>query len=189
MTSSVMDAPVAFIIFNRADTAARVFAEISKAKPSKLFVIADGPRPARPGEAEKCAAVRAMIDKVDWECEVLKNYSDVNLGCGARVASGISWVFEHVDRAIILEDDCVPHRSFFRFCGELLEEFLVDERVMMINGHNPFFQVQNRSYSYTFSRLGIAWGWATWAQSLEAPRYENRAMAATSGYALVVGYL
>ena len=82
--------PVAFLIFNRPDTTERVFAEIAKAKPRKLFVIADGPRADRPGEAERCAAARAIIDRLDWKCEVLKNYSDVNMGCGRRVSSGIS---------------------------------------------------------------------------------------------------
>jgi hypothetical protein len=165
MMEKYLKTPVAFIIFKRPDTTKKVFEEIAKAKPKRLFVIADGPRKDRPGEAEKCAAVRAIVDRVDWECEVLKNYSDVNLGCGHRVASGISWVFEHVDRAIILEDDCVPHPTFFRFCDELLEAFLVDERVMMISGHNPFFEFRNTSYSYSFSRLGMAWGWATWARA------------------------
>ena len=114
-----MDTPVALMIFNRPDTTSRVFAEIAKAKPRKLMVIADGPRPGRPGEAEKCAAARAVIDGVDWECEVLRNYADVNLGCRLRPATGISWVFEQVAEAIILEDDCVPHPTFFPFCEQL----------------------------------------------------------------------
>jgi hypothetical protein len=39
-------------------------------------------------------------DTTEWD--VLKNYSEVNLGCGRRPATGISWVFEQVDAAIIL---------------------------------------------------------------------------------------
>jgi hypothetical protein len=158
--------PIAFIIFNRPDLTERVFTEIAKAKPTKLFVIADGPRPDRPCEAEKCAAARAIIDRVDWECEVLKNYSDVNLGCGRRPATGISWVFEHVDRAIILEDDCVPHPTFFRFCEELLERYHDNERVMMIGGTTVLFVPKRTPYSYHFSRLPTCFGgWATWRRS------------------------
>jgi hypothetical protein len=159
-----MDIPVAFIIFKRPDTAARVFAEIAKARPSKLFVIADGPRADRPDEAEKCMATRAIIDRVDWECEVFKNYSDVNLGCGKRPATGISWVFEHVEGAMILEDDCVPHPTFFRFCQELLEKYRDDTRVMNIGGLSIY---QSRTpYSYDFSRLpACVGGWATWRRA------------------------
>src|SRR3954464_11532865 len=111
--------PVVFIIFNRPDTTRRVFEMIRAARPRKLLVIADGPRANRPGEAEKCAATRAIIDGVDWGCEVQRNFSEANMGCRLRVSSGITWAFELVDKAIILEDDCVPSPSFFPFCAEL----------------------------------------------------------------------
>ncbi len=170
-----MHTPVALIIFNRPDTTERVFAEIAKAKPPKLFVIADGPRPNPPGEAEKCAGVRAIIERVDWECEVLKNYSDVNMGCGKRPATGISWVFEHVDRAIILEDDCVPHPTFFRFCEELLEKYRDDERVMMIGGTNTLLGRKRMPYSYYFSRMpNCCGGWATWRRAWQHFDFEMR---------------
>lgn len=113
MSDWQFNTPVAFIIFNRPDTTARVFAEIAKAKPPKLLVVADGPREDKVGEAEKCAATRAIINQVDWPCEVLTNYSDVNLGCKNRVSSGLDWVFEQVEEAIILEDDCLPDPTFF----------------------------------------------------------------------------
>jgi hypothetical protein len=157
---------VAFIIFNRPDTAARVFAEIARAKPKKLFVIADGPRADHPDDVARCAATRAVVERVDWDCEVLKNYSDINLGCGVRPATGISWVFEQVDKAIILEDDCVPHPSFFRFCEELLDKYTDDERVMQVSGNNFQFGHKRTSYSYFFSCHNIcAGGWATWRRA------------------------
>ena len=85
--------PVAFIIFNRPDTTSRVFAEIAKAKPPKLLVVADGARNNKSGEAELVAATRAIIDLVDWDCELLTNFSEINLGCKRRVSSGIDWIF------------------------------------------------------------------------------------------------
>jgi hypothetical protein len=161
-----LETPVAFIIFNRRDTTEKVFAEIAKAKPRKLFVIADGPRSDKPGDAEKCSAARDVIARVDWDCEVMKNYSDVNLGCGHRPASGINWVFEHVEDAIILEDDCVPHPSFFPFCAELLEKYRQDTRVMHIGGSYFLNNPIPASYSYYFSVFNIAnGGWATWRRA------------------------
>jgi hypothetical protein len=136
MSQRQLKTTVAFFIFNRPYTTEKVFAEIAKAKPPKLLVVADGPHPDRPGEVDACATVRAIINHVDWKCEVLTNYSDVNLGCRRRVASGLNWVFDQVEEAIILEDDCLPHPSFFRFCEELLEIYRHDERVMHIAGSN-----------------------------------------------------
>lgn len=161
----MVNTPVALIIFNRPDTTKQVIAEIAKVKPSKLYVIADGPREGHPEDVEKCSAAREVIEGVDWKCEVTKNYSDVNLGCGKRPATGISWVFEHVEEAIILEDDCVPHPTFFRFCEELLEIYRHDERIMMIGGRSNLYDQERTQYSYYFSRFSSCWGWSTWRRA------------------------
>src|SRR5947207_2486082 len=114
----MLNTPVAIIIFRRPEFTERVLQAVARIRPSKLLVVADGPRPDCAGEAEACAAARAVVDRFDWDCEVLKNYSETNLGCGRRPATGIDWVFENVEEAIILEDDCVPDSSFFFFCQE-----------------------------------------------------------------------
>jgi len=161
-----LQTPVALIIFNRPHTTERVFAEIAKVKPLKLFVIADGPRADHPEDLKKCVAARAIIEKVDWECDVLKNYSEANLGCGKRPATGIDWVFEHVDRCIIIEDDCIPHPTFFQCCDELLEKYKDDERVMQVCGTDLQFGQSQISCSYYFSRHNICFGgWATWRRA------------------------
>jgi hypothetical protein len=157
--------PVALIIFRRPDLTARVVEALAQVKPRKLLVIADGPRHDRGGEAELCAVTRAVIDRIDWECEILKNYSDVNLGCGQRPATGITWVFEQVEQAIILEDDCVPHPSFFRFCEEMLARYRDDQRVMHIAGCSYRREPWPTPYSYYFSLFNGAWGWATWRRA------------------------
>jgi hypothetical protein len=162
MREQQLNTPVAFLVFNRPDTTVRVFEAIRQARPSKLLVVADGPRADKAGEVERCAVVRRIIDGVDWPCEVLKNYSDTNLGCKNRVSSGLDWVFETVEEAIILEDDCLPHPTFFRFCEELLERYRDDERVAMISGDNFQFGKRRTEFSYYFSIYPHIWGWASW---------------------------
>lgn len=157
--------PVIFLIFKRPDVTAQVFEAIRQVKPPKLFIVADGPRSDKPNEAEKCAATRAILDQVDWDCQVFKNYSDVNLGCQKRVSSGLDWAFSQVEEAIILEDDCLPNLSFFRFCEELLEQYRHDSRMMTITGTNYQFGRQRTPYSYYFSRYNHCWGWATWRRA------------------------
>jgi hypothetical protein len=161
----VLRTPVAFLIFNRPDVTARVFAEIARARPAKLLVVADGARADRAGEAEACRETRAIVERVDWDCEVLTNFSEVNLGCRRRVSSGITWVFEQVEEAIILEDDCLPDPTFFPFCSELLERFRHDERVSMICGSNFLHGRKPTPDSYYFSRFGHIWGWASWRRA------------------------
>ncbi|MBD2119876.1 glycosyltransferase family 2 protein [Trichocoleus sp. FACHB-262] len=157
--------PVVFIIFKRPNTSEKVFEVIRQAKPPKLLVIADGPRNNRPEEAEQCALTRAIVDQVDWNCEVLKNYSDTNLGLRERFTTGLNWAFQTVEEAIILEDDTLPSPTFFRFCQDLLERYRDDERVMTISGNNQQVKSERGGYSYRFSRYGSCWGWASWRRA------------------------
>lgn len=161
--NSYLETPVVLIIFKRADSTQKVFNAVRQAKPKKLLVIADGPRPEKEGEAEKCQQTRAIIDQVDWDCEVLKCFSDENLGCGRRISSGLSWVFEQVEDAIILEDDCIPHPTFFTFCSEMLERYRNKPKVMSISG--CLFAKSSNPESYYFSHYLSCWGWATWRRA------------------------
>jgi hypothetical protein len=160
-----MRTPIALIIFNRPDCTARVLDAIARAKPRTLFVFADGPRPSRPDDVAKCAATRALVERVDWDCELICDFSDVNLGSKMRPVTGINRVFETVGEAIILEDDCLPDPTFFPFCEELLDRYRDDERVMMIGGVNFLGEWHRPQQSYYFSRFGGTWGWATWRRA------------------------
>ena len=118
-----MGTPIVLIIFNRPETTKQVFAAVANAKPAQLFIIADSFGTDRPDDLGKCAAARKITERINWNCEVGRKYSDVNLGCGRRPATGMTWVFENVEEANILENGCVPHPSFFKLCDELLEIF------------------------------------------------------------------
>lgn len=155
--------PIAFIIFNRPDLTRKVFAEIRKIKPESLYIIADGPR--NEAEKEKCIEARAVVEDIDWQCEVYKNYSEVNLGCKKRVSSGLDWFFENVESGIILEDDCLPSPDFFYFCAQLLEFYRQEEKVMMISGTNLLKEWKSGLQSYCFSNYGGIWGWASWRRA------------------------
>jgi hypothetical protein len=157
--------PVALFIFNRPHLTSRLFERVRAARPGRLIVVADGARTSRPGEAELCEATRKIVTSPDWTCELLTNFSPENLGCKRRMSSGLDWVFQHCEEAIILEDDCIPCPSFFAFCSAMLERYRDDSRIMHISGDN--FQGGRRrgDGSYFFSRYTHSWGWATWRRA------------------------
>ena len=165
MSQFKLTTPVAFVIFKRPDTTEKVFQAIRQAKPKKLLIVADAPRIDRLYEVEQCAMTRAIVDQVDWDCEVLKNYAEANMGCKKRLFSGLDWVFEQVEEAIILEDDCLPHSSFFQFCQELLDRYREDNRVATIVGQNVQSGCKRTDYSYYFSLHNRCWGWASWRRA------------------------
>jgi hypothetical protein len=163
LAEAQLETPVALMMFNRPDLTARVFEAIRAARPKRLFVVADGPR--NEAERERTTATRDVI-KVDWPCELETAYADANMGCKRRVGTGISWVFERCEEAIILEDDTLPSPSFFPYCQELLARYRDDERVMCITGMNLVPKPKSRgNETYYFSRYGATNGWASWRRA------------------------
>lgn len=156
--------PILFIIFNRPDTTKIVFEQIRNARPPKLYIAADGPRTNRPGEYQKTNEARSIISTIDWDCEVFSLFRDENLGCKLAVSSAIDWFFQNELQGIILEDDCVPEPSFFKFCDLLLDQYAHDARVAQICGSN-FATFPEVKGSYCFSKYADIWGWATWRRA------------------------
>lgn len=166
MTSVSARAAVLLLIFNRLDTTKQVLEAIRAAQPDRLYIACDGPRSTHPAEAEAVQAVRDyVIHNIDWGCEVKTLFRNKNLGCKAAVESAVSWFFEHEDMGIILEDDCLPSQSFFRFCEALLQRYKDDTRIMMISGFNKQGIWQPNGKDYFFSHLGGIWGWASWRRA------------------------
>lgn len=153
--------PILFLIFNRPDTTQMVFNRIKEIKPQRLYVAADAPRKNMKNEEEKCNETRAIINNIDWECEVKTLFREENLGCKKAVSEAITWFFEQEEMGIILEDDCLPDLSFFPFCKELLIRYKDDNRVGHIGG-NCFLPEVIKNTSYDFSSITHIWGWATW---------------------------
>ncbi|MFN3075811.1 MAG: glycosyltransferase family 2 protein [Alphaproteobacteria bacterium] len=169
-----MSAPVMLLIFKRPDLITGQLELLRQAKISQLIVVSDGPR--NPAEAELVAQTRKAIDRIDWPCEVIKEYSDVNMGIRKRAESGIDAAFRYFDRCIILEDDIFPRLSFFRYCEEMLDYYADDKRIWSVTSQllaqTPSTHLVSR-YSYYFSIFGSFWGWATWRRAWQA---HDRAM-------------
>jgi hypothetical protein len=154
-----------FLFFRRPEPTARVFEAIRESRPPRLYLVADGPRSDVADDEEFCEATRAVADRVDWPCEVIRDYSDRNLGMQERTVSGIDLTLEREEQAIILEDDCLPHPTFFRWCEEMLDRYRDDERVMHISGSQLLPRPSRNGASYYFSRYVHVWGWATWPRA------------------------
>ena len=165
----MFDVPILFLIFNRFETSKRVFDQIRKQKPKKLYISSDGARENVVGEKELVKNVRNFImSKIDWDCSVFTLFRDANLGCGKSVYGALDWFFENELYGIILEDDCLPSDSFFLFCKEMLLRYIDDERIYMISGYNrqDVFETSDNN-SYFFSNLGGIWGWASWRRAFK----------------------
>lgn len=159
--------PVLLLTFNRLDTMQQVFKQVAQYRPSKLYLASDGPRAHVPGEKDKVDQIRQFLtERIDWECDVKTLFRPANLGCKIAVSEAISWFFEHEECGIILEDDCLPDRSFFTFCTAMLAAYRDDTRIMQISGTNFIGSyTPDPQYSCFFSKYGGIWGWASWRRA------------------------
>ncbi|WP_195893022.1 glycosyltransferase family 2 protein [Halopiger djelfimassiliensis] len=160
-----LNSPVAIFVFNRPETTKKVFEMIRDVEPDTLYVVADGPRADIESDQEKCRRTRAITENVDWNCTVHREYAVENLGLKRRFVTGLETIFSNEDRAIILEDDCVPNHDFFIFCDEMLERYEDDMRVWDISGTNYLGEWKPEQQDYHFSYYGGIWGWATWRRA------------------------
>jgi len=154
--------PILFLIYNRQKETETVFKCIRDIRPDDMFVVADGPKKENTDDILKCNNTRDVVNNnVDWECNLTKIYRKENMGCKLSVYNGISEFMNKYGYGIILEDDTVPNKSFFKYCEELLEKYKNDERIAVISGDN-FIPSKHIKNSYEFSKYPLIWGWATW---------------------------
>ncbi len=151
--------PILFIVFNRLDTTQKVFEQIKKVRPLKLYIASDGPRNKE--EEKKVLEIRNyLLENIDWPCELKTRFRTENLGVGFGPNDAITWFFSQEEMGLIIEDDCLPSLSFFSFCDLMLDYYKNDKRIGVIQGFNPFPKEMNNSYF--FSTYDLKWGWATW---------------------------
>lgn len=155
-------AAVLLLGFNRPALTQRVLSAIAIARPSRLYVATDGPRPGNLQDIQRCQAVRSLFERIEWPCELKTLHRQQNLGCGMAVRTAIDWFFDHETEGIILEDDCLPDASFFSFCSELLDHLRNQHTVFAISGDNFVGAQTPPLMSYWFNRVFLCWGWATW---------------------------
>tara|TARA_B100000787_G_scaffold162820_1_gene143941 strand:+ start:3019 stop:3954 length:936 start_codon:yes stop_codon:yes gene_type:complete len=160
------ETPILLIVFNRPDKTKILFEKIRLIKPKTIFISADGPRINNPRDFSLCDEVRSIVKNIDWECDYKFKFNEKNLSCKVNVIESINWFFSHNERGIILEDDCIPSKSFFNFCEILLEKYKDNKKIMQINGSNlgiDYSRITNETYF--FSKLSHCWGWATWKRA------------------------
>lgn len=158
--------PIVIFIFRRQSGLPAIIERIKEVKPTKVYIIADGPRnEEEKNETNKC---RDLIEElIDWKCQIIKNYSCDNRGVFCNIGLGAKWVFEREETAIFIEDDNLPEITFFYYCRELLERYRDNEKILWICGTN-YLGKYNCTNSYMFTQHLLPCGWASWGKKFIA---------------------
>lgn len=158
--------PILIMAFNRPELTKKVFLEIKKYKPKKIYFSVDGPRKFSKEDSLLVNQVYKSTKIIDWNCKVFKNFSKKNIGIKNKVCQSLHWFFSKEKMGIILEDDCIPHISFFKYCEILLKKYEQNKNILMINGNNFQDGIKRGTCSYYFSNYFSTYGWAGWRRTL-----------------------
>ncbi len=157
--------PILVLAFNRADHVKQAMKPIREYRPDCLYLHCDGPRMSKTGEQKAVSEVRkAMLDAIDWQCEVKTLFRDENLGCAKAVNGAITWFFENEEYGVIIEDDIIVSQDFFKLCEDLLPRYAHEDKIMQISARNNSYRTDIDN-TYVYTQCMYCWGWATWRRA------------------------
>jgi len=162
----MFNTPISYLFYNRPHCVKITFPTLQKLKPRKLYLVADGPK--SPKDKPLCEESREIVESlVNWDCEIIKLYSENNLGLAHRTVSALDDIFKYEEELIFVEDDNFADPSFFDFCQILLNKYKNENKVYHIGGCNYFETAVDKknSHDYIFSARMFGWGFATWKRA------------------------
>ena len=142
----MFNTPVLIINFNRPDKTEKILNILRLVKPRKLYLSIDGPRKKNIKDKIQIKKIKRKFQSINWNCEIKKKYSKKNNGMKKNVINSVNWFFKNEKMGIILEDDCIPSKSFFIFCKILLKKYENQKNIFQINGHSINFPRKKESY-------------------------------------------
>lgn len=168
-----MSSPVPVVLFahSRVDPLRETLAGLQRDHIPLLCAYSDGPRSAE--EAPKVAAVRRVLQDIDW-CEVRLTSRAENWGLGRSVLAGVSEVLDRHPTAIVFEDDIVCRAGTYKYLSAALRHYEHVDEVMSITAwtHACVTPCDSAGQPY-FDGRAECWGWATWARAWRGMLNQN----------------
>lgn len=159
--------PILIITFNRPDLTQKLLEKLSTYNLNiKLYFFADMPRKNNSNDISSCSKNIEIIHSFAHRVTERTYIPESNMGCKIGVTSAVSWFFQTEEYGVILEDDCVPSKTFLEFCIYALDKFKDEPKVFNICG--TYYGKQTNNASIYLSTLNGVWGWATWKRSWDS---------------------
>lgn len=149
--------PIIYIFYKRPDLVKQTFLPIKRIKPKVLYICQDGPKNI--DEKRKVIEARKVVlEMIDWDCKLVKIFRDKNQGLMGHIPDALDQFFKNYDYGIYIEEDVLVSDEFFKFQKEMLEKFKNNEKILGVNGFNPFGDKINTNYSYFLTQVASVWG-------------------------------
>jgi hypothetical protein len=158
--------PILILAYKRPDTTMHLINALRQVKPKLIYISINIPDKKNILDSEKNNKVLEIIKNINWKCKIKINKKN-NLDSYSSYKHAISWFFKIEKEGIILEDDLIPHKSFFIFCSKLLKKYRHNKTITHING-TSFIHPSNKNKKnlFFFSNFFFSWGFATWRRAI-----------------------
>jgi hypothetical protein len=125
-----------------------------------IYVNLDGPATSiEIVETNQCRKV--LLDfKRRYPTRIRERVWEQNLGAAHSVLAAVTWAFETEDFLIVLEDDCLPSKNFFKFIDQGKQFFVENRKCLFICG-TQFAPTDVTHSKWALSSYPLIWGWAT----------------------------
>jgi hypothetical protein len=170
--------PVVVFAYKRPQLLARTLACLRAAGAERIYAFVEAPESE--DDADAVAAVRRELAAIDWATASVVE-RERHLGWTASLQAGLDDVFQHEQRAAVIEEDVAVAPEFLAYAARALARYEDEPVVAGVTGLRlPFSRRSLRRYPYDALMLPrfFTWGWATWRRAWETFEFDVDALVA-----------
>jgi hypothetical protein len=151
--------PILIIGYQRVNSLELIINTCLKETTSTIFISMDGPPDSDP---ELIAQARLLVAdfKSAYPDRISLKLLSKNVGVGVNVITALDWFFSINNCGVVLEDDCIPHRDFFKYALSAVEFVKTQDSVWFFSGFRPPI-TEIEEIQYALCSIPLNWGWGT----------------------------
>ena len=154
---------ILIVAHRRPEYLSLVIESVLESKPRALYVSIDGPREYVLNELLQVAECQKLAYEISNKTSIPVHFKfhNINIGCALNIISSIDWAFKNEECLVVLEEDCLPHKTFLSYFTFQLSRIKNINRIWVVSGYRP--EIENIDlHENSFTHIPLAWGWATW---------------------------
>jgi hypothetical protein len=159
--------PILIVLFNRYNYSKKLISIINRNKFKKIYISVDGPRKKNTKDLENTKKIKKLISNTKWNSKIFLLYRKTNLGCALNIYKSIKFFFNREEFGIVLEDDCIPNKNFFKYMTYNLHKYKNNKKIGAISAINRRLISNNNNYNQYLSKFFGAWGWGSWRREIK----------------------
>lgn len=148
----------AVLVYNRPKHFKKVLQAIITEKVKEVSVYMDGPENLIVKKNQ--VIIINLINNLKKKIKIKLIHQNKNYGLAHSVLNAVKTELKNNDAIILIEDDCVPQKGFFKYMNMSLKKYKNEKKIKSICSYNNL-NVPDKKKTFFLKRFN-PWGWATW---------------------------